>query len=285
MKYLEYRETRKHGTFSFPVGYYHQLSTSPRYLMPYHWQHYCEIIHIINGSFNLTLNGYSRMYSKGDVVFLPGGCLHGGEPTDNSCVYDCIVFDLQLLLKDNNACSKTINDILNNSITVDYLLTEKSSRVLPVVEKLEDALSSKDAGYEFTALGCLYQLFGIIINEELYSESRYDKAFYQRLDSIKNVFTFIAENYSNSITLDDFAKVSGMNPKYLCRYFRSMTDRTPIDYLNYYRIEVACEMLAMKNYSIKEVAISCGFNDESYFIKTFRKYKNTTPKRYMSQTF
>ena len=76
-----------------------------------------------------------------------------------------------------------------------------------------------------------------------------------------------------------------MNEKYFCRYFRSMTERTPIDYLNYYRIECACEMLTTKNISVKEAAISCGFNDESYFIKTFHKYKGITPKQFMKAEF
>jgi len=68
-------------------------------------------------------------------------------------------------------------------------------------------------------------------------------------------------------------------------YFRSLTGRTPIDYLNYYRIECASEMLSTKDITIREVAISCGFNDESYFIKTFNKYKGITPKQFMKSPF
>ena len=34
---------------------------------------------------------------------------------------------------------------------------------------------------------------------------------------------------------------------------------------------------------ITDVAYSCGFNDLSYFIKTFRKYKNTTPNKYLTE--
>jgi AraC-like DNA-binding protein len=44
-------------------------------------------------------------------------------------------------------------------------------------------------------------------------------------------------------------------------------------------------MLSTKDISIREVAISCGFNDESYFIKTFNKYKNITPKQFMKRSF
>ena len=96
---------------------------------------------------------------------------------------------------------------------------------------------------------------------------------------------FISDNYSNNISLDDLSRIAGMNPKYFCRYFRSLTGRTPIDYLNYYRIECASEMLSTKDITIREVAISCGFNDESYFIKTFNKYKGITPKQFMKSPF
>ena len=43
--------------------------------------------------------------------------------------------------------------------------------------------------------------------------------------------------------------------------------------------------LSTKDISIKEVALSCGFNDESYFIKTFHKYKGITPKQFTTSEF
>ena len=76
-----------------------------------------------------------------------------------------------------------------------------------------------------------------------------------------------------------------MNPKYFCRFFRQITLRTPIDYLNYYRIECAREQLAATDASITEVALGCGFNDISYFTKTFKKYMGLTPRQYMKQTY
>ena len=63
-----------------------------------------------------------------------------------------------------------------------------------------------------------------------------------------------------------------------------MTHRTPIDYLNYYRIEQACFKLATSNDSIAEIGLSCGFNDESYFIKTFKKYKGGDAQEILKRT-
>ena len=53
--------------------------------------------------------------------------------------------------------------------------------------------------------------------------------------------------------------------------------------MNYYRIECACEQLRTTGDSVTDIAYRCGFNDLSYFIKTFRHYKGTTPKSYRKQ--
>ncbi|HIS78887.1 MAG TPA: helix-turn-helix transcriptional regulator, partial [Candidatus Caccousia stercoris] len=69
-----------------------------------------------------------------------------------------------------------------------------------------------------------------------------------------------------------------------CRYFKELTHRTPIDYLNYYRIEVACEQMVYSHRALTEIAYDCGFTDSSYFIKVFRHYKHMSPTQYMLGT-
>lgn len=252
--------------------------------MTWHWHTHYEIIQILSGSFHLTLDNETNVYHQGDVIFISDGVLHGGEPFDG-CVYDCVVFDLQILMKDNHACTKIIQDIMDHKIKIQPLISEYSPEIFQVANRLCESLSGKKTGYEFMTQGYLYQLLGIILENHLYQEDRSSEAESERLNSIKNVLSYISAHYSSSISLNTLAKIAGMNPKYFCRYFRGMTERTPIDYLNYYRIECACEMLSTKNISIKEAAISCGFNDESYFIKTFHKYKGITPKQFAKTKF
>lgn len=283
MKYIDYKERREHGQFNFPIAHYRETPRSPRYHMPVHWHTHYEIMWIISGSFHLTLNNDTQEYKAGDVVFITDGILHGGSPHD--CVYECFVFDFQALMKNSLSCAKTIHDIVNHKITINTLISKNSDAVVPIVHELSRALSSRRPGYEFMTVGYLYQLLGVIIQENMYEKCVNNTIASERLNAIKNVLTYISENYNRNISLECLAKIAGMNPKYFCRYFRSITERTPIDYLNYYRIESACEMLTTKDVTIKEVAISCGFNDESYFIKTFNKYKGVTPKRYMEAVF
>lgn len=94
--------------------------------------------------------------------------------------------------------------------------------------------------------------------------------------------TFIEQHYTEPITLPELAESVHMSPKYFCRFFRHMTRRTPIDYLNYYRVECACQELLTTEKSVTEVALDCGFNDISYFIKTFRRHKGVSPGKYLT---
>ena len=82
------------------------------------------------------------------------------------------------------------------------------------------------------------------------------------------------------MSIDTLARLTGFSPKYFCRYFRTIVHRSPIDYLNYYRIERAARFLAVDDMNVAEVAVHCGYADSSAFIKQFRKYKGTTPKQY-----
>lgn len=130
MKYIDYQERAQQGTFNFPIAFYHQTTHSPRYDMQYHWHTQYEIIRIISGTFQLKLEKSTMLCKAGDVIFITSGMLHGGTPHD--CIYECIVFDLQILLKNNHACSRIIKDIIDQKITVNTCLSETSETVYEI---------------------------------------------------------------------------------------------------------------------------------------------------------
>lgn len=284
MKYLDYQEKRQQGTFDFPIAFYHITPSHPRYQMTYHWHTECEIIRILEGDFHLTVEDTAYRLTKEDIIFIQDGILHGGIP--DNCVYECIVFDMKLLMKDNHICTKQIQSIMRHERIIDALLPGNIPSLRYAVNDLFSAMREKKTGYEFITQGSLYHFLGIILEYRLYQVNTGSTAVSaNRLNQLKNVLSYIEEHYTDAISLDDMAKTAGMNPKYFCRYFREMTQRTPTNYLNYYRIESACEQLSTKDVSITEVALNCGFNDISYFIKTFHKYKGITPKQFLLNQF
>lgn len=71
-----------------------------------------------------------------------------------------------------------------------------------------------------------------------------------------------------------------MNENYFCRFFKDNIGMSLTTYINKYRCEKAAKLLLDSNLKILGVAISCGFDNNSYFIRTFKSIKGCTPKEY-----
>lgn len=284
MKYLEYQERRKQGTFDFPIAVYHVDERHPRYQVVYHWHFECELIRIIRGNFPLTVNNRLYHLHEGDIVFIQDGMLHGGMP--DNCIYESLVFNMKLLLKDNHICKNQIEAIMNHELIIHQLLPGENTFLRQVTDTLFQAMYARYSGYEFMVQGSLYLLIGFILEHKLYSlRSKEKEQASYRLKQLKQVLRYIEDHYAEEITLETLASIAGMNPKYFCRFFRQITQRTPIDYVNYYRIECAREQLSTTDMTITDAALNCGFNDVGYFIKIFKKYMGVTPKQYVLQKY
>lgn len=276
---LERNEDRLRGTYEFPFEFHHIENNHPRYEMSYHWHVEYEIIRILSGTLTVTLDEKSFKAMPGDVIFVHSGILHSGIPED--CTYQCIVFDGNAFLKQNTVCATYIQKIVHQDILIFHHFTEKHEEILHAINLIFDALWKKPSGYELTVIGQFYHFFGIVFGKHYYLDGiKKARRDYKRILQLKQVMDFIDHNYASPITLQQISDSVSMSPKYFCRFFSEMTHQTPMDYLNRHRIEQACFQLSSTDDSITEIAYRTGFNDLSYFIRTFRKYKGITPGKY-----
>lgn len=275
MRYSELYENKKHGTLDFPIELYCVNETKPRYQMPFHWHIEYEMILVRQGSFELTVDGKKYQMAQGDCAWIGSGTVHGGIP--QNCEYACIVFDLQSFLHHIKFNAKSAAVFLSNS-DIYTGVYHPDTAVAQQITSIFTAMETHDKGYEWITLGLLCQLIGEFIaattQEELPVKDRV------QIQKLKDVLRYIRKNIDQPVTLTELATVCGMSPKYFCRAFRSMTGKTPIEYVNFYRVETACEMLATTSDSITEIALNCGFNDMSYFSKIFSRLKGTSPSQF-----
>lgn len=91
---------------------------------------------------------------------------------------------------------------------------------------------------------------------------------------------YIAEHYTQELTLTEVAEQVGISGGYLSMMFSQSVGCGFVDYLNGVRIEHACTYLEqnfLKNY---EIAYRVGFRDEKYFSRVFKKLKGMSPREY-----
>jgi len=75
-------------------------------------------------------------------------------------------------------------------------------------------------------------------------------------------------------------EAAGRSHEHVCRTCKSVTGLTPSEYINQIRIEYAAHMLRSDERSIDDVVEACGFDNNSYFYRLFRRQYGTTPRQY-----
>ncbi len=269
------------GTIDFPMEYYYLNCNDINYVMKYHWHMDWEFIRITQGRFKVTLNENITFLNKGDILIIPGGILHGGMPEDD-CEYECVVFHSSIVYNNNRVIKDLVKKSINFSVKLDKNL---NSDLCDTADLFFNSLRDKKYGYEPVAAGALTLLIGRIIESKISGIKGTEREISsKRIDNIKGALKLIEEEYNSDITLSRLSKTCGMSPRYFCEFFKEMTGRTPIEYLNRFRIECACNMLSNLKMNVTETATNCGFNDISYFIRTFKKYIGVTPKKYAAKT-
>ena len=117
-----------------------------------------------------------------------------------------------------------------------------------------------------------------IIDCSILSET--NLTYSKKIKELKTVLNYIAVNYHNDITLNDLADCIHMNPNYFCKFFKELTQKTPVEYLNSYRIGIAMRLLEQSTYSVTEIGYMVGFENPKNFRRIFKKYVNMIPSDY-----
>ncbi|MDF1567333.1 MAG: helix-turn-helix domain-containing protein [Spirochaetaceae bacterium] len=103
-------------------------------------------------------------------------------------------------------------------------------------------------------------------------------------ETILRSLRFMRENFYERISLKDVAAQVGLSPDYFGKFFRQEIGRSFSEFLNGLRIEEAKRLLANSTASLGDIGYACGFEDQSYFTRVFRKSVGTTPSMYRERT-
>lgn len=98
--------------------------------------------------------------------------------------------------------------------------------------------------------------------------------------SIFLALDYIHKNYAQKISLDDLLKVALLSKNVFYKEFENYVGKTPFDYINRYRILQSKRLLTETNKSITEISYTVGFYDESYFLKTYKKFEGISPSKF-----
>lgn len=115
---------------------------------------------------------------------------------------------------------------------------------------------------------------------EQYSDNIFKNNQAKNPQLIKKALIYIADHYNRPLTLNEVAEYVHLNPSYFSKLFKSSTGNSFKEHLNAVRIEESKRLLENTDYSIIDISVAVGFDDQSYFSKVFKKHTGMTPKQY-----
>ncbi|MBQ8956763.1 MAG: AraC family transcriptional regulator [Lachnospiraceae bacterium] len=107
----------------------------------------------------------------------------------------------------------------------------------------------------------------------------------EKLDSlVEEAKSYIAENYSKDISLDEISGRVDVSPYYFTRLFKEETGETFLEYLTGLRMDKAKELMRDQSISVKDICTQVGYSDPNYFSRIFKKTVGKTPTEYRAES-
>lgn len=280
------RETVDRGNPPIPFYIYHHYHN--KYNLYLHWHNEIEIVYVEEGSLTFTVDTVPIKISEGQCIIINSGQLHSANYIDNEVsLHHALLFDLNFL-----SCSsfdycqtKYINPLLNREYRLPLIIDEKSKWGRDVIKEVREAIEvydTKEFGWEMGIKASLYKIISFAARENKFIVQKNNSISSKnyKVDIVKKALNYIQNHYNKKIYIENIANEVNMNPQYFCRFFKSNTGKTPVDFINQYRIEQAAKILKTEDKKISDVCFEVGFDNFSYFIKKFKHYKNCTPSKY-----
>lgn len=217
---------------------------------------------ILEGSYVETYKGNSAICGTGSVRFLPARELHANSyETDVRCLLVEILPSALERLSGYSAVIRTPGEV-------------GSARAIMLARRLESEFREKDDLAPLAMEGVLLEMFAEGARSVGAPLKRVAPRWLQRARDL------LDSRFLDVPSLTEIAGVAGVHPVHLSREFRKHYDCTIGEYLRKLRVEHASRLLADTEVSLSEIALTCGFADQSHFSATFKRTMGITPARF-----
>lgn len=260
------------------------------------WHEEVEVVYLQHGSYKLDINMEPYGTDQECFLFLNSGELHSLRSVSVEFDEQAIVFSPSMLLFHNydSIDESILLPLAQNKLTFPRFLDQTIpffpafrscyQQISRIFSKNNETLVTGEQILTDNVIAQLQikagilQLIGILMEAGLMRQSPGSES--QKITAIKTVLSYITEHYQEKLYVQDLASQINMNEQYFCRFFKRSIGKTPIDYINDYRLNKVIRLLETRDAPVTEVCLECGFNNMGNFQRLFKRKTRTTPLQY-----
>ena len=244
-----------------------------------------ELVYIKKGRGNLTVDFTEYPVSGPSMVLILPGQLHSiyQEPGE-SMEYENIIFHPNMLLPRQNDVTATdfLLPLLHGTLNVPTLYTPQDpyyDEIIAGIDACDEISKTKPRGFELYIKSQLY-LFFYMLSSRCHDANRTKNSNRKTLDKMKIILKYIENHYMDKITIAEIASEVQFSESHFMRYFKETMGTTFTDYLKDYRLTMAARLLTTSDSTVLAIAEETGFENLSYFNRSFKKKYALTPRQF-----
>lgn len=236
-------------------------------LLP-HWHEHIELLFFTEGECELTVGGERVHARAGDLAVVNSTEVHSFEATATR--YYCTLIYPEFF----------------SDIDIKNLRLEKIIRADSFVAECMSAMSAEyeagDVGGDMMLKSHTYALMAYLVRAHRVEppSAEEQRRSTRELELLARVIEHIGASCSSRLSTADLAAMCYFTESYFCRFFKRLTGKSTVDYINNLRVERATVMLRDTDEPVALIAERVGFEDANYFSRTFKKIKGISPREY-----
>lgn len=279
----EQEENVKGLTNEYPYVMYYESFED--YKVPWHWHEEVEFNYIVSGELEvLTTNG-TYVFRKNEAFFLNSNvmaCMYRKSSTDVTVVYSHLFHPVFLSGHFRSLFhTKYIMPILRNKKMDILEFRGKNETEEKILKKLRQvSVLQKEEDIELQTRNYFSEIWLLLLEIMKKSPQVTHPVNLRDQDRMQSMLSFIHQNYTEKIMLEDIAEAASISERECLRCFRNTIQKSPVEYLMDYRLDMAKKLLHDTELSITDISMEAGFSSNAYFGKVFRERCGMTPKEY-----
>ncbi len=249
------------------IEYFINRHSTPNWIIEDATTHFIDLSYFTSGKAFYMVNGGQVEVNQGDLICIPQGSRRSAT-TDADNPIESFAINFQLY------------DIRGNFVELPFPLVSHigiSEELLSLYNELTLVWLKKSPGFEIKARALLLMIL------HYYFKRFHYKVNVQSIDSrIQKSIRYILGNLHNPIEVEELARMAGVTTAYFGTLFKKNTGSSAKEYINKMKISNAENILLSGEFSVKDAAYKCGFEDIFYFSKLFKRIKGYPPSKILS---
>ena len=259
----------------FEENYYNTENGSmPRF----HYHDYYEIYYLFSGERRYLINSDLYDISRGDIILIKKNALHMTKELETP-----FGSNIKIYLTDDAFYSLGENgDRLKDCFKYNHIVFPENEQkyINGIFERIRDGYKNTGLFTKQLMTNSVYEILTAIYDKVFDNTEEFPIISENENEEILKAVRYIYNNFNKNLTLKNIAGYVNMNPSYFSRIFKKYTGLNLTDYINYIRIKNANSMLINSNLPITEISANCGFDNQTYFCKVFKKINGCSAREF-----